>query len=286
MDVVSLEGGGYAVAADIRGDKESSWETLLARIDANGNLVWEKRYPAAGASRLVSQIVALPTGELAMAGSLMSGASALRRQAFISRIDPSGRVVWDSHLDEVEGIDRLAVSDSEVAAVGPPQGQASLQFLRIDFSGKLLGSIKAASENMQATDLVPAAEGGWAVVGDPGVWAGKGHLLRLGPLGELLWCRYLGSGDAYQWGWRLSPFDDGSLLAAGAPRYFVSLAGPKGFLNLARISTDGQLIEEQLFKGFASREVLGVFPWRGCRICALRCRQLGRPHGAQVGEGL
>lgn len=251
VDVVTLDQGDAMVAADIRDVKESPWETLLARIDSHdGSLLWERRYPTTtGSSRLVSQIVTLPAGGLAMGGSLLSNSPSLDRHAFLARIDPDGEVVWETEIAELEGIDRLAVSVTEVAAVGPPRGQVSMRFLRLDFSGMRLGSVTATSENYQATDLVSMADGGWSVVGDPGVWAGRGLLLRLDPLGEPLWCRYLGSGDAYRWGWRLLPQQDGSLLAAGTPRYYVSLSGPKGFLNLVRVSADGELIGEHLYKG-------------------------------------
>lgn len=54
------------------------------------------------------------------------------------------------------------------------------------------------------------------------------------------------------------PLGDGSLLAAATPRYHVSLAGPKGFLNLAPIA-DGQLLDEQIYKGSVDRGDL--FGW-------------------------
>jgi len=53
-------------------------------------------------------------------------------------------------------------------------------------------------------------------------------------------------------------------------------------LNLARISQDGELIEEQIFKGFASHEVLGLFPWGDTGNALFSAGNWGGPIGQKL----
>jgi uncharacterized delta-60 repeat protein len=219
--------GGVLAAGDTRSAGAGESDVWLVRLDADGEVDWQRVMGGAGNDRARTAL-ALPGGGFVVAG--FAGVGPGDRDVWIARLTADGVPLWQrSHGGSGnDGAFHLALSaDGDLLVAGYWQtGEAEgerrgfdLWAARLDLAGELLwqrsfhrGAFDAA------TGVVPQADGGLTLAGmtqtgGPGeidIW-----VLRLDAAGDLVWDRQFG-GASTDGAWAAIGRPDGGLVISAA----------------------------------------------------------------------
>lgn len=92
--IVALKSGAFLVAGRIEGDRGSSDEIQIIKLDRSGNPVWERTFSGIESDG-VKSLAVLPDGTIVAAGSTRSGRAG-DYDAWLLKLDPLGNQIWES----------------------------------------------------------------------------------------------------------------------------------------------------------------------------------------------
>lgn len=250
--VVALEGGGVAVVGHTRSSGAGESDVWVVRLDADGEIVWQRAFGGAANDRARS-IAAAPDGGLVVAGFTRSRGAG-DGDAWILRLDRDGALVWDSVYGKTGddgAFNIIPLPGGGFAVAGYSQGLGAdayeLWVLWIDDRGWVKWERRFRRGMFAAaTALTPAANGGLYVVGlshersseRPNIW-----VLHLDRYGAFVWQKTIG-GLKSDGGWGVAATTDGGfvVLAATASRGAGSTDA-----WLMRFDRAGKLLWERLY---------------------------------------
>ncbi|MBI2840327.1 MAG: hypothetical protein HYX75_18580 [Acidobacteria bacterium] len=206
-DAGSETPGGACVAADgglvIAGRRDS--DIWILKLDSNGNLVWQRAYGGAG-SDVVTAIEPTADGGFVLSGSTDSYAGAGLSEAWVTKLDGSGAIVWSKIYGGANtdvGASILPIADGGYVMVGRTKSWGSGDFdiwvVKTDSVGnpvwqKVFGGAAEDRGNWAAT----TKDGGYVIGGRtdsfgavPGLR--DAILMRITSTGTVSWARAYGS---------------------------------------------------------------------------------------------
>lgn len=229
--------GGYVLAGETESFGAGNRDVLAIRLDATGNIVWQRVLGGAGED-IAYKVVQTTDGGFVLAGSTESfGAGG--RDAWIVKLDAGGTLLWNRTLgaattEELQGL--TATADGGVIACGSAQTGGVWDGLLVKFSAA--GTVTwqrryATSGNDSFYAVTPTSDGGYAVTGGIQV-AGSGYdiwVVKTDGTGAITWQRrFGGSGDEI--GMDLRQTTDGGYIVAGMTDSFGYLAVDGWLLKL------------------------------------------------------
>ena len=214
--------GGVVLAGHTRSQGAGESDLWLFRLDARGNLLWE-RVLGGGANERARSIIAAREG-----GFLVSGFTASQgagdRDAWILRLDAAGQLLWEQVLGGSGDDGAFHASphpEGGFAVVGYRSSDAGydLWVLRLDEAGDKLWSRSFDRSVFEAATAVAALpDGGLVVAGVTGIPDSLQDNVWLAGLdreGTVRWERVLG-GPARDNAWAITPRAAGGVIVAAA----------------------------------------------------------------------
>lgn len=116
--VAAYPEGGVIVVGSVDGAEPGSQQAWLMRLDAGGEVVWERRLDDEAPGRL-GEVAALPDGGAVIVGSIETEEGGIDGR--VPRVDADGQVVWDRVFGspETDALLRVAVgADGRIFAAG------------------------------------------------------------------------------------------------------------------------------------------------------------------------
>ncbi|MGC8904438.1 choice-of-anchor U domain-containing protein [Thermus sp.] len=199
---------GYALLGTVTVDEAEgswNWNTWLMKLDAQGNLLWQKGLAREGFETDLTAVKAVRDGYI-LAGSHRSW-SLDSYHLMVVKLGPEGQILWKKMFSEPPsdcgvGVDIEGTPDGGYVVLGScwvPDSQRMLRedvfLMRLDGEGNLLWSKRYGGEsNDRGYDLLVTPDGGYLVVGRTQIAPGGAWLLKLDPQGNVEWERtYRGS---------------------------------------------------------------------------------------------
>jgi len=254
--------GGYIVAADLwaTGGEANVW---VAKLDANGNLAWQKSY-GGNAVDISRNAIATADGGYAIAAS--TGSFALGSfDVWVLKLDSAGNIVWQKayggYADDQAGVIRATRDGGYViagyAGAFPAPGRKSAWLLRIDASGNVLwhNAYAGALGDTVAQDVRPTPDGGYIVAGyrySTGPGLTDALLLRLDAAGNIVWQKTYG-GINHDAANSVLATSDGGFVVAGYTE-FPALDHAWVF----KVDASGDLLWQRTYAGGTDERLLSV----------------------------
>ena len=217
--------GGYVIAGEgLPG--QGNYDALVVKLDASGNIMWQKDYRGAGDSS-VQSIKPTADGGYVVAGD-MSG------MAWISKLDGAGNLIWQKTLG-IANLNYLSSSASSID-IASDESYVVAGWTKLDspsyssgWIAKLSSSgavrwkkIVRGSGSDSLTSVVATKDGGYVVAGDTGSFGPGGigaWLFKLDEAGKLVW-DYSFGGSGLERAFGVIPTRDGGYAIAGASTSF------------------------------------------------------------------
>ncbi len=250
--VASTRDGGAALAGHTRSQGAGESDLWLFRLDARGNLLWE-RVLGGAANERARGITAAPAG-----GFLVSGFTGSRgagdRDALILRLDAAGQVLWERVVGGPGDDGAFHASphpEGGFAIVGYWGGESGydLWVLRLDEAGGELWSRRFDRSAFEAATAVAALPDGSLVVagvtGVPNSLQDNVWLAGLDREGAVRWERVLG-GLARDNAWAITPRPAGGAVVAAATS---SQGAGSADAWLIAVDAGGEVVWERIIGG-------------------------------------
>ncbi len=197
--LVATSDGGYALVGSTRPFVDISFDSLLVKVDASGNMQWNKTYGGSGNDAFYS-LVAAPDGGYAIAGYTESFGTG-GADFWLVKTDALGNMQWNKTYgggDYEEAHSLVATSDGGYALTG-----SNFLLVKTDALGNMQWSkVPGITFMPTAYSLVVASDGGYALAGGAWYQIGAGGLdfwlVKTNASGVVQWNRtYGGTGDEY-----------------------------------------------------------------------------------------
>ncbi len=235
--------GGFVLAGETNYRGGQARDAFLLRLDADGNVAWQKTYGGAG-SDVFTSVEPTPDGGFVAAGETESfGTGGL--DAWVVKVDASGNVGWQKayggpQTDRILSISR-ALDGSLVGAGGSNSfGQGPLYFdvwvIKLDLDGNLMWQKTYGAS--QTFSVQQTFDGDFIIAGVIGNDAG---FLKLDNNGNVVWQRtYGGPQDDYVF--FVQQTLDGGFVGAGLTKSFGVIGGEgSGDAWVLRLDAQGNL---------------------------------------------
>jgi len=200
-------------------------DIYLAKLDADGNLLWEKRLGGAGWD-YASAMVQTGDGGYVLVGTTDSfDYSSLGEELFLVKIDANGNQIWENHFDADAssaaplaqyGHDLVEDADGNLIAVGSSATLSSGNvpyLVKVTGGGQLLWDRLLTDENLlvlRSIDLT--ASGNYVLAGND---SRDVRLMEISSSGEWLWDR------SFNWGAYSADCDGNSVRVTGDGGFVV-----------------------------------------------------------------
>ena len=245
--ICATSDGGFAVSGEWVEPVTWNGYPFIAKLDANGAIVWQKRYGNwvdRYWSHIFETIVEMPGG--GFLGTGVGGSS----YNYVVRTDSQGEILWQkAFATSIVGWDFLqgavcAGPEASAVSVGGNPGRIT----KMDAQGNIVWTTRLSElphyGRAQLTSVFPAEGGGYTAMGEysftdvgaglQGVW-----VANLSEDGTVQWEGVYGEGSTSPWAPRGHQASDGGLAAAGsfAGQYpdglhlFAMKAAPDGTLD-------------------------------------------------------
>jgi len=255
QDIIQTLDGGYAILGsslsndeDVSGNQGQN-DFWLAKLDASGTISWQKSFGYLGVDYGISVIQTSDSGYL-ISGVLdvtaSGGAGNTSRMAHAGgdywaiKLDTSGTIEWSKYYgglftDTPEGIVEtedngfiiVGSSDSMDTNISNNIGSYDFWVVKIASTGAIVWEKSyGGNEIDEARSIVKSGDGNYMIAGDTrsndvDVSNNKGAadlwLIKISPLGELLWEKTFG-GTSFDVARDISATQDGGFLMAGSSR--------------------------------------------------------------------
>ncbi len=205
---------------DMRSSRHGGLDSWLAKLDANGSMIWERHY---GGSRNdnISKLLELPSGEyLAIhASDSYDGdvkANMGKKDVWVTRLNDFGEITWQANFggeDNDEAHDATLAANGDLVLAGTTfsttghisgqKGLGDFWVCRISPTGEVQWSRNLGGEKPDGANAIkPTPDGGFVVCGITKSISGDikgnrgyfdGWVIKVDSVGKLLWTRALGS---------------------------------------------------------------------------------------------
>ena len=256
-DIIQTTDGGFAILGssfsndeDVSGNQGQN-DYWLAKLDASGNILWQKSYGYQGADYGISVIQTsdsgyLVTGVLDVTSSNGEGNTSRtsNRHAggdyWAIKLDASGTIVWSKYYgglftDTPEGI--VETDDNEFIIVGGSDsmdtdissniGSYDFWVVKISNTGAIVWEKSFGGDEIdEAWSITKSNDGNFIIAGDTrsnnvdvsnNIGAADLWLIKISTNGELLWEKTIG-GTSFDVARDITPTQDGGFLVAGSSR--------------------------------------------------------------------
>lgn len=256
-DIIQTTDGGFAILGssfsndeDVSGNQGQN-DYWLAKLDASGNILWQKSYGYQGADYGISVIQTsdsgyLVTGVLDVTASNGEGNTSRtsNRHAggdyWAIKLDASGTIEWSKYYgglftDTPEGI--VETDDNEFIIVGGSDsmdtdissniGSYDFWVVKISNTGAIVWEKSFGGDEIdEAWSITKSNDGNFIIAGDTrsnnvdvsnNIGAADLWLIKISTNGELLWEKSIG-GTSFDVARDITPTQDGGFLVAGSSR--------------------------------------------------------------------
>lgn len=144
LSVMAHSDGSFYIWGHQLGENTDQYDTILLKIDLNGNLVWQRRF-GLELNELAWDILETPEGDILLSGDSNSEAMFGLNDTFLIRLNTEGEIIWSRHYGG-EGHDhgtRLVHVENDAFVLGGATstfGNGGLDFLMMQFDGD--GNVK------------------------------------------------------------------------------------------------------------------------------------------------
>ena len=293
QSVIQTSDGGYAIVGYAMSDdgdgtnNEGFHDNWILRLDASGNILWEKSFGFAGHDHSYD-VVETTDGGFFFAGfldvTLSNGEGNFGKGAYLTRhgvgefwgtkLDANGNLLWRRYFggtnnDRAHGVVQAndggfvmaGFSESDDFDISNTKGSYDFWVVKIDDSGNMLWEKSFGGTGIEISyGIVKTQDGGYAITGntfstDTDVSKNNGEsdvwLIKIDDDGNLLWERTLG-GTSFDAARGLSTTLDGGFVLAGNSKSSDGDASENnGENDLWVIKTDaqGNIMYQQSFGG-------------------------------------
>ncbi len=261
--VVTLSDGSVAVAGSTAAQGSGSWDAWLGKLDANGNLAWERTFGGSNHDRAYA-LAATASGGYALAGET-SSAGPHTPNFYLVVTDSAGNALWEQNYDG-GSTDRAyavaALADGFVLGgeryVTSGQWDYDMWVVRTDASGNLLWDWHSADDrgDDRIWGVTTTPSGDVVAVGEQihvaGNW--EAAVLRFDAAGNLLWHKLYG-GASTESARAVVTAPNGDLLFAG---YTNSWGSGSYDAWLVRLGAQGDEKSAQTYGGSGDDRAFGL----------------------------
>jgi hypothetical protein len=247
--------GGIVVAARTSSKGAGSFDVWLLKLDAKGQLLWERTYGGAEKEEAGSVIQSRDGGFVVAAIREYKGA-AEKENGWIFKVDKDGSIVWDKtfggdSFDRVHAVVETADGGFIAAGATASKGAGGLDgwVIRLDKDGAVEWDGTFGEEGRDELLSIQAIKDGGFVAagtkGQKGSAKADGWVIRLGSDGKKEWEKTFG-GDRWDSFAFVRPTDDGGAIAAGESQTNEEEASN---LWLVKLGKEGDLQWEKQYGG-------------------------------------
>jgi len=239
-DIITTSSGDIIVVGKTMSFGDWIADAWVLRLDADGNIVWQKAYGGSGAGDEANAVVE-SNGNIIVAGHTYSfGAGS--SDVLVVKLDENGDIVWQrayggSGSDEAWGV---AVADNgDIIVVGETEsfgsGSYDILVLRLDSDGSVVWQKAYGTTGADfAYDVAILGNGDIIVVGQSG---GKLLVLRLDSNGDIVWQKtYSIADDDLAYGVAIA--DNGDIIVAGRTTNYTE---GDDYILILRLDSDGNV---------------------------------------------
>ncbi|MHA2610064.1 MAG: InlB B-repeat-containing protein [bacterium JZ-2024 1] len=246
--------GGYIVAGDTNTFSAGDDEIWVLKLDANGNILWQKTY---GTARLdeVESIQQTSDGGYIVAGRTFSFAAGLD-DIWVLKLDANGNVLWQktyggTDSDGASSIQQTSDGGYIVAGVTKSFGGGSwnIWVLKLDANGNVLWQkTYGGTDSDGASSIQQTSDGGYIVAGGTrsfGAGSDDIWVLKLDANGNVLWQKTYG-GPYNDWAYSLQQTSDGGYIVAGST---YSFGAGSDDIWVLKLDADGNVLWQKTYGG-------------------------------------
>lgn len=236
---------------------------LVLRLDAGGNVVWQKLYANGGFANAVQ--VAAGGGYLVVGVAAPPGGGGY--DAWVLKMDDAGDVIWQrtygsANTDWGTSVQPTADGGWIIAGTSQPPGTGILHawVLKLDGAGNVIWhKTYGGTGDYAASAIQPTTDGGYIVTGharsSPAV-GDDAWVLKLGATGDITWQKTYG-GPRHDYASSIQATADGGYIVAGSAG--MSDVGP-GDAWVLRLGASGDIIWQRTYGGPGLDEVYSIQP--------------------------
>lgn len=259
--------GGYLILGETDSSGAGGRDLYLVRIDAHGDLVWERTFGGAE-TEWAKDMIALADGGFLLIGETNSFGQDF--DVYVIRLDADGTEVWSMTLDSgrnESGTAALEAANGDLlvlAVISYPGGGSSDQYrdsrlYRLDSEGNLLSDSLYRGEDKQAGDAMAwTADGDIMIAGLSEQLSSSTALYDFwvaridGGTGEVQWSLVEGRTRSDEYGLSMSVGRDGEFLVAGlGPEFPLLKVTEMGTVSWLRSGAS----DASVYAGFAVLEL-------------------------------
>jgi hypothetical protein len=218
--VAQTNDGGYALTGQTNSTGAGDLDIWLVKVNATGNMQWNKTYGGTGAEH---GMCGIPTGDggYAIAGFTASfGAGG--DDGYLVKTDATGNMQWNktyggNATDQLYSMIQAPDGGFVIAGLTSSFGAGSRDFwlVKADASGNMQwNKTYGGSGSDQGFSMIQTSDGGYAVIGlttSFGAGGADAYLVKTDASGNMQWNKTYG-GARNEYGWSLCETSDGGLM--------------------------------------------------------------------------
>lgn len=229
----------------------SSGGLALTKIDASGNVIFEKSYGGTSLE-LGTNICTTSDGNLLLLGmTALPIGSGEQIDIFILKVDSNGDTLWTQTYGDTNGFDGAAgiweTDNGEILILGTIYNGSTndLRLLRFDGQGNILWErIYTSPYNDQGINIAAAGNNEYLLLGRRQDGDDDFYVMKIDDIGNMLWENSYGT-PQYEEAHSISRTSDGNFILCG----HSSGVDPLHNLYLTKITTDGLVLYEKQYGG-------------------------------------
>jgi hypothetical protein len=253
VSIRQMSDGGYVAACDTLSFGAGEADYWILRLDAAGNVIWQKTYGGPGAE-YVAAIDETRDGGFVVAGT--SSSFDPNSGVWVLKLGADGSVEWESlYSPMATGISIRQTSDGGYVALAETLsygvGATALLLFRLDAGGAVLWQkLYSASSWQAAGNVLETLDGGYVLTGYVDISEERFcdiTVLRLDGSGNILWQKAYGGDEDDRWSW-INPTSDGGYVVSGGSSSFRR-GGEGHDAWIFKLDADGNIAWQKVYGG-------------------------------------